>query len=64
MEQIYKTDTKGIEQNLGTPVFTAATAASIMAAEGIKILTAKIQRKENRILYFDLKENIWQTVTL
>lgn len=64
MEQIYKTDTKGIEQNLGTPVFTAATAASIMTAEGIKILTAKIQRKESRILYFDLKENIWQIVTL
>ena len=64
MKQIYKAETKGIEQNLGTPVFTAATAASIMAAEGVNILTAKAEQKENRILYFDLKENIWQTVIL
>ena len=64
LEKIYKTDTKGIEQNLGTPVFTAATAASIMASVGIKILTEKTQKKDNRILYFDLMENIWQTVNL
>jgi molybdopterin/thiamine biosynthesis adenylyltransferase len=64
LDKIYKTDTKGIEQNLGTPVFTAATAASIMASVGIKILTDKTQKKDNRILYFDLMENIWQTVNL
>jgi molybdopterin/thiamine biosynthesis adenylyltransferase len=64
LEQVYKTDRKGVEQKLGTPAFTAAVTASIMAAEGIKLLTAKTSKKENRILYFDLKQNIWQNVKL
>ena len=64
LEQVYKTDTKGLEKQLGTPVFTAAASASIMAAEGVKLLTGKTYVKENRILYFDLKQNIWQNINL
>ena len=64
LEDVYRTDKKGIEQKLGTPVFTAAVASSIMAAEGIKLLISKTIKRENRILYFDLKQNIWQSVNL
>lgn len=64
LEDVYRTDKKGIEQKLGTPAFTAAVTASIMAAEGIKLLTGRISKKDNRILYFDLKQNIWQSVNL
>ena len=64
LEKVYKTSIKGIELKLGTPAFTAATAASIMAAEGIKLLTGVISKKQNQIMYFDLKENIWQSVNL
>ena len=64
LEQVYKTDKYGLERKLGTPVFTAAAAASIMAAEGVKLLTGKTCVKENRILYFDLKQNIWQSINL
>ena len=62
LEQVYKTDTKGLEQKLGTPVFTAATAASIMTAEGIKVLLGKITSGQSKILCFDLMEDSWQTM--
>lgn len=63
LERIYKDQRKGIEQSLGNPPFTAATAASIMVAEAIKILTGKTAGKENEMLFFDLLENEWQTLT-
>jgi len=63
LEKIYKRKRKGIERNLGTPPFTAATAASLMVAKGIKILTGKNKGKEQSMLFFDLLEEQWQTVT-
>lgn len=64
LEQVYKTDKTGLEKRLGTPVFTAAVAAGLMTAEGIKLLIDKTFSKETRIFYFDLMQNIWQTVNL
>jgi len=63
LEKIYKSQRKGLEQELGTPAFTAATAASLMAAEGVKILTGKKTGREQKVLLFDLLENEWQSVT-
>lgn len=63
LEEIYKTETKGIEEILGTPSFTAATAAGIMSAEGVKILVAKRINKEQKMLFFDLMQDQWQIVT-
>jgi molybdopterin/thiamine biosynthesis adenylyltransferase len=62
LEKIYHRQTKGIEQDLGNPPFTAAVAASIMVAEGIKALTGKTSLEETGMLFFDLLENEWQTL--
>jgi molybdopterin/thiamine biosynthesis adenylyltransferase len=61
---IYKGQKTGIESETGTPPFTAAATASIMAAKGIKILAGKETGKKEQILFFDLLENDWQTIDL
>lgn len=63
LEQIYKGQNQGIEKQLGTPSFTAATAASLMAAEGVKVLIGKYKKKDNKLRCFDLLEDCWQTMT-
>jgi molybdopterin/thiamine biosynthesis adenylyltransferase len=64
LDMIYKGQKTGIETETGTPPFTAATTASIMAAKGIKILAGKETEKKEQILFFDLLENDWQTIDL
>ena len=68
LEKIYAsrsgTLNKGIEQNLGTPAFTAAVTASLMAAEGIKILAEKISQRKQKVLFFDLLEDEWQSIPI
>lgn len=63
LEKVYRTQSRGLERDVGTPAFTAAVAASLMVAEGIRILTGKNNRQEQKMLFFDLLENEWQTVT-
>jgi molybdopterin/thiamine biosynthesis adenylyltransferase len=63
LAKIYGNQKQGIEQNIGTPPFTAAAAGSLMAAEGIKVLTGKNTVKESKLLYFDLLEDDWQRIT-
>jgi molybdopterin/thiamine biosynthesis adenylyltransferase len=62
IDRIYSLRSEGLEKKLGTPVWTAATAAGIMTAGGIKVLLGKIARGENKILCFDLMEDRWQTM--
>jgi molybdopterin-synthase adenylyltransferase len=62
LEKIYKNQTFGIEQDIGNPPFTAAVTASLMAAEGTKILIGKIFENEQKMLFFDLLENEWQPI--
>ncbi|MDO8303097.1 MAG: ThiF family adenylyltransferase [Sedimentisphaerales bacterium] len=62
LEKIYRNRTFGIEKNMGNPPFTAAVAASLMAAESIKILIGKILEKKQKLLFFDLLEGEWQTI--
>lgn len=64
LDIIYKGQKAGIESETGTPSFTAAATASIMAAKGIKILAGKEIEKKEQILFFDLLENDWQTIDL
>lgn len=62
LEKIYRSQKSGIEQDIGTPPFTAAVAASLMVAKGIRILTGKNVRKERKMLFFDLLEDEWQRI--
>jgi len=64
LSRIYKGQRSGIEKDVGTPPFTAATAASIMASKGVKILTGKDSEEDYHILFFDLLENDWRTLKL
>jgi len=62
LAKIYKSH-KGVEENTGTPPFTAAVAASVMAAKGIKLLTRPDSTRKEEMLLFDLLEDDWQKVT-
>ncbi|MHC4617748.1 MAG: HesA/MoeB/ThiF family protein [Planctomycetota bacterium] len=62
-EKIYARCRCGIEQDTGTPPFTAAIAASLMVAEGLKILIGESSSRQRKMLFFDLRENEWQAVT-
>ncbi len=64
VEKIYQHHGKSIDQDLGTPPFTVAVAASLMVAAGIQILIGKTSVAEGRMVFFDLCENEWQTITL
>lgn len=62
LAKIYKSH-KGVEENTGTPPFTAAVAASVMAAKGIKLLIRPDSTRKEELLLFDLLEDDWQKVT-
>ncbi len=62
LDKIYKNQTQGMEKKLGTPVFTVATTAGIMVAEGVNVLTAKYKKRESKLHCFDLLEDCWQTI--
>ncbi|MBW8035530.1 MAG: HesA/MoeB/ThiF family protein [Planctomycetes bacterium] len=62
LSRIYKGQRSGIEKDVGTPPFTAATAASIMASKGVKVLTGIDSEEDYHILFFDLLENDWRTL--
>ena len=62
LSRVYKGQRSGIEEDVGTPPFTAATAASIMASKGIKVLTGKDCEDDYHILFFDLLANDWRTL--
>ncbi|MHC4843012.1 MAG: ThiF family adenylyltransferase [Planctomycetota bacterium] len=61
-EKIYKSQNKGIEKNIGNLPFSAAVAASLMAAEGIKVLLEKNVEKKQKVTFFDLLRQDWQPV--
>lgn len=67
MQRVYKDfdkteiQNKQLEKKLGTPPFTAAAAASIMTAQGIKVLTGQ-KINENELITFDLLTNELQSV--
>jgi molybdopterin/thiamine biosynthesis adenylyltransferase len=64
LEKNYQGQREGIEKELGTPPFTAAVAASLMAAKGCQILTGKYRSKQPTIRFFDLLEDNWENIQL
>lgn len=51
LSRIYKGQRSGIERDVGTPPFTAAATASIMASKGVKILTGKDNEEDYHVLF-------------
>ena len=64
LEKHYQGQREGLEKELGTPVFTAAVAASMMAAKGCQVLMGKYQSEQSTIHFFDLLEDDWENIRL
>ncbi|HCT63076.1 MAG TPA: molybdopterin biosynthesis protein MoeB [Erysipelotrichaceae bacterium] len=65
MERLYQNNhEKGIEQNLGNPVFTASCIASIQVAETCKYLLGRESELKNRLLSIDLLNMEFITIDL
>ena len=64
LEKHYQSQREGLENELGTPVFTAAVAASLMAAKGCQILMDKCQPKQSTMHFFDLLADDWENIQL
>ena len=62
LEKLYRSDHYSIRQT-GVLPFTAATAASVMVAEGTKLLVGSRDDRETRLLFFDLHENEWHSIS-
>ncbi|MHC4337565.1 MAG: hypothetical protein ACYSTG_06400, partial [Planctomycetota bacterium] len=64
-DRVYKNRKKrGIEKELGTVPFSVALTANLMLAAGVKVLVGKTSEKKCQILFFDLLEDEWETMTL
>jgi len=63
LSNVYGTRQEGIEKVLGNPPFTPAFIAALMVSEGIKLLLGKKER-ENTVLFVDLLNNQWHSVSL
>ncbi len=63
LSNLYGGKQEGIEKELGNPSFTPAVVASLMVAEGVKVLLGKGTR-ENAILFLDLLHGQWETIPL
>lgn len=61
LERLYR-NCRDVERTSVLP-FTAATAASLMASDGAKVLAGKRNDTELRFLFFDLQENEWHSIT-
>lgn len=61
LSRIYGERQEGIERDLGNPPFTPAFVATLMVAEGIKLLMGK-ENREDRILFIDLLNGQWEYV--
>ena len=64
LEKHYQGQREGLEKELGTPVFTAAVAASLMAAKGCQVLMGKYSSEQSTIHFFDLLEDDWENIRL
>lgn len=60
LESLYR-NCRDVERT-GVLPFTAATAASLMVSDGIKVLVGQRNDAELRFLFFDLLENEWHSI--
>jgi molybdopterin/thiamine biosynthesis adenylyltransferase len=63
LEKLYQ-DRQHDTKQVGVLPFTAAAAASLMVAEGAKVMVGKRNEGEVRLLFFDLLENEWHNIAL
>ncbi|MCD6435351.1 MAG: ThiF family adenylyltransferase [Clostridiales bacterium] len=63
MEYLYKKDTYK-DSSLGNPSFTPAIVAGIQVSEGIKYLLKKGSYLENKVLYIDLFDNMYENIQI
>ena len=60
LTRLYPDKGTGLEKELGTPPFTAALVASLMVAEGVKVICGIKKEDRNRVKYIDLKDvSLW-----
>ncbi len=64
LNQLYPDTGPGLEKELGTPPFTAALCASLMVAEGVKVLCDMAQGNPNRVQYVDLQAGSFWSVDM
>ncbi len=64
LTRLYPETGPGLEKEMGTPPFTAALCASLMVAQGVKVLCGIHQRDEDRVLYMDLHDGSFTSVEL
>ncbi|UCE47723.1 MAG: ThiF family adenylyltransferase [Phycisphaerales bacterium] len=60
LTRLYPETGPGLEKELGTPPFTAALVASLMVAEGVKVICGINKEDRDRVKYIDLKDgSLW-----
>jgi molybdopterin/thiamine biosynthesis adenylyltransferase len=60
LTRLYPDKETGLEKELGTPPFTAALVASLMVAEGVKVICGIKKEDRDRAKYIDLKDvSLW-----
>ena len=64
LNRLYPDTGPGLEKELGTPPFTAALCASLMVAEGVKVLCDMAQDNPNRVQYVDLQAGSFWSVDM
>lgn len=64
LEKIYEGEKRGAEKQLGNLPFTAAVAANLMVAEGVRLLLGEPVPDGRRLQFFDLLGGDWETIEL
>ncbi len=64
LNRLYPDTGPGLEKALGTPPFTAALCASLMVAEGVKVLCSIPQGSPDRVAYVDLQDGSFWSVDM
>ncbi|MBN2259617.1 MAG: HesA/MoeB/ThiF family protein [Clostridiales bacterium] len=63
MEHLYKNDSEN-NSELGNPSFTPAVIAGVQVSEGIKYLLKKGLYLENKVLFIDLLNNMYEIIEI
>jgi molybdopterin/thiamine biosynthesis adenylyltransferase len=64
LNRLYPDTGPGLEKELGTPPFTAALCASLMVAEGVKVLCHLAQHSPDQVAYVDLQAGSFWSVDM
>ena len=64
LKRLYPDTGPGLEKELGTPPFTAALCASLMVAEGVKVLCDLAQHPSDQVAYVDLQAGSFWSVDM